>query len=115
MTLLADESISVIGALVFQPAAGTHDLYCCTDKKERFQLQFASSEIVHIGVRVPLEGMDARAAVLGYTHQEVLLPAAADSLGVTSPQVAGLAQGLYAFLWQKSAHRLKDLARRAEL
>lgn len=102
----ANDAISAIGGLVFQPKVGEHDLYRCTDDGEYFRLQFASSESVHFGVRVSLNDMEVRAARMGFTHKEVKLPVTLDSLGIACSQVTGLVEGLYAFLWifKDSAH-----------
>jgi hypothetical protein len=99
----APEGIQAVGALLLQPKPGYgRDLYHCTTVPQgelgSYALQIAS-RVVHQGRRLGLSGLEARAALLGFAHVPVELPAPSDALGVGGNEASGLLEGLSAFLW----------------
>ena len=102
----------VVGALILQPQPGFgRNLYHCENiiDNNHFRLQVGSTAVHDTGVRVQVNdnnGMEARAALLGFKQQVFKFPPISNGLGVTSRTAGPLVAGLSAFLWVRPPSHL---------
>jgi len=98
----APTNVRTVGALVFQPAAGRgRDLYHCEDRDDGSFRLLVGSPAAHNGRRLPLGGLEARAALQGFSNRIFEFPLPSEGLGVAGPSASGLVRGLSGFVWTR--------------